>query len=163
MTAIFVSYSRKNADVSYEIAEALRTRGYTVWTDVGGITGGAVWQSEIEDAITNCDIMIVMMSPAARESDWVKREILFALDLQKTIIPLIVEDVKLPFALYDLQPIDYRENHEQGLAQLVIALSKLSNQESDVEQILVEKSSSNQQAKGMSLLAFRRMLLNRED
>src|SRR5688572_6998213 len=107
MTTIFVSYSRKNSDATHRIANNLRDEGYTVWTDVSGIIGGTVWHTEIEKAIINCDAVVIMLSFAAKNSEWVQKEMLFALENKKPIIPILLEKVTISLALINIQPINY--------------------------------------------------------
>jgi hypothetical protein len=154
MVKIFVSYSRQDKDQVYGLSNTLRARGITVWTDVTGIRGGAVWQYEIEQAILNCDVMVVMWSSAARESHWVKREIIFALDCHRPIIPVLLDEARLSLSLIDIQPIDYTENQEQGLAQLIQALP--DNLVPDAS--LPATDERLPATEGANLVAFRRQL-----
>jgi hypothetical protein len=48
---IFISYSRKDSQITSDLANRLRRLGYKVRTDTTGIPGGATWLSEIEEAI----------------------------------------------------------------------------------------------------------------
>lgn len=161
MVAIFVSYSRKDAETAYELADHLRAKGHTVWTDVSSITGGAMWHAEIEKAITRADTVIVVLSQASKDSQWVQKEILFALDLSKPLIPVRIENVSLPLALINLQPIDYLDNREKGLAQLIQAFHQLMNTGEVVTHPPSAMGTPERQThQGMSLVKFRRAALS---
>lgn len=161
MPTIFVSYSRHDSNITQDFAESLRREGYTVWTDVSGIPGGAVWLFEIETAITNCDTFIVMISRNAKESQWVRREYLFALDLKKRIIPICIEDVTLPFALYDLQPINHFMAPNRALSELRAVLDhKLDPATTPASEVEHPKPLKSE---GFTLVDFRRHLLAHPD
>ena len=160
---IFVSYSRHDGNVTYDLADSLRADGHTVWTDVSGIPGGAIWLFEIEKAITACDVFVVMISRGAKESPWVMREILFALDLRKRIIPVRLEDVTLPFALYELQPINYFAAPMRAAQDLLAALSSPASQAVSSPMTDTPSVSLAAAAKGLSLVDFRRYLLTSPD
>ena len=40
---LFISYSRKDSELAHRLADDLRTAGYSVWVDVGGLRGGQKW------------------------------------------------------------------------------------------------------------------------
>jgi hypothetical protein len=124
MPTIFISYSRTNHITVNDLADKLRGAGHTVWTDVSGIPGGAVWHTEIEHAITICDVLLVIVSASSKQSEWVQKEILFALDLHRIIIPVLIEETKLPLALINLQPIQYQQASIQAFSDLILAISK---------------------------------------
>lgn len=161
MTTLFISYSRANSAIVYDLADLLRTQGYEVWTDVTGIVGGAVWQAAIQQAIRDCDAVIVALSAASTASPWVEREILFALDQHKAIIPLMLEEVPLPLSLYNLQKIDYTTNREHGLAELLRALPKPGLPKEPPAPVRPTLETAPRE--GMSLVGFRRWLAARQE
>jgi len=159
MTKIFVSYSRRDKATVYEIANELRSHGYEVWTDVTGIPGGATWQYEIEEAIENCDVVIVMWSQAAKRSQWVQNEILFALDLKKKILPFLLAEVRFSISIINLQPINFIGKMEQGIAKFIQAvpleLSESAPPEDEDEESVPQAAPSE----GVSLVRFRDRIL----
>lgn len=157
---IFISYSRYDGNVTLDLADILRAEGHTVWTDVSGIPGGAIWLFEIEKAISSCGIFVVMISQGAKDSHWVRREILFALDLKKHIIPIRLEDVPMPFALYDHQPLDYYASPTRTLKALK---SALSDHPSSLKQPSGIQPFAPQRPVGLSLANFRRHLMSIKD
>jgi hypothetical protein len=157
MQTLFISYSRHDSNITLTIADRLRQSGHTVWTDVGGIPGGAVWLYEIEEAITNCETLVVMISQGSKDSQWVRREILYALDLKKRIIPIRIEDTTLPFALYDLQPIDHFSDPLKAIESLLGLLGQAKAP--GTHQSTSEATTKPEQLDGLSLVDFRRYLL----
>ena len=89
MSYIFISYSRYDEAYVKNLASVLEQRGLKAWYDAG-IEAGDRWWRTIEDAIEKCAVFMVIMSPEARESEWVEREILLAQRDKKPIIPLLL-------------------------------------------------------------------------
>jgi hypothetical protein len=68
----------------------LEKAGLTVWTD-SGINYGGRWPAVIATQIDDCAAFVAVMSPRPRESEWVQREILYAQENKKPILPLLLE------------------------------------------------------------------------
>lgn len=89
MTHIFISYSRQDQTYAQQIKSALTTRNLPYWMDER-IDPGDDWWDKIDGAIAGCAGMVVIMSPAAKTSRWVQREILLAEDRGKAIFPVLI-------------------------------------------------------------------------
>jgi hypothetical protein len=100
---VFISYSHAAADSAYvhRLAEYLTAARVVVWFD-REIVSGSRWHAVIEERINSCDAFIVVMSPGARESQWVNREIDQADRQRKPIFPLLLEGDRF-FRLADVQ------------------------------------------------------------
>ncbi len=114
MTTIFISHSTKNNDFCKVLAQALRAQGHEVWLDLDSIRDGEPWLRSIEAAIRACDSAVVVLSKAARESEWVEREVLLVMDLAKPLYIAMIEDVPLPLHLINRQFTDFRDESPQG-------------------------------------------------
>lgn len=95
-TAMFVSYSRANADDVLPVIEAATESGHTFWVDQQGISAGDSWAGEIVRAIRGAAGVLVMCSKAAFESDHVKREVYLADRYRRKLIPVYIEDAAPP-------------------------------------------------------------------
>ncbi|MBZ0301097.1 MAG: toll/interleukin-1 receptor domain-containing protein, partial [Anaerolineae bacterium] len=89
MTHIFISYSRQDQAYAQQIKHALIARNLPHWMD-DRIDPGDGWWDEIDRAIANCACLVVIMTPAAKASRWVQREILLGEDRGKPIFPLLL-------------------------------------------------------------------------
>jgi len=89
MPHIFISYSRQDQTYAQVIQNALAERNLPYWMD-DRIDPGDGWWDEIDRAIAGCACMLVIMTPAAKASRWVQREILLAEDRGKPIFPLLL-------------------------------------------------------------------------
>lgn len=123
---IFISHSRKDdADTDW-LAAKLRDAGFTVWVDVESIAPGATWPRAIQQAVESCGALIVVLTASSRDSTWVERETLLALDLRKPVFVALFEDVTLPLHLLTIQYSDFRGKRERPLNRLIAALGKVS-------------------------------------
>lgn len=89
MTHIFISYSRQDQGYALHLKAALTARSLPYWMDER-IDPGDGWWDEIDSAIAGCACLVVIMTPAAKASRWVQREILLAEDRGKPIFPLLL-------------------------------------------------------------------------
>src|SRR4051812_27916237 len=87
---IFLSYARADGT---ESAELLRNRlqdaRHVAWVDRHDIPGGAEWKTEVAKALLSVDAFILLISPAAMQSEPVRQELEIAASLQKHIIPIL--------------------------------------------------------------------------
>ena len=124
---IFISYSRRDDEVMRRIAFFLRDQGFKVWVDNEKlISGTPAWEESIENAIKNAFAVIVILSPEAKSSEWVRREIACADQYQKRVFPVLVkgdEDESLPIRLITRQYIDMRGDETLGLNTLMAAIT----------------------------------------
>ncbi len=120
--AAFFSYSREDSEFALRLAEDLKAAGGVVWIDQLDIAPGQEWDNAIEDAVTQCPRMLLILSAASVKSPKVRNEIAFALDEKKTIIPVLYQDCTVPLQLRRIQHIDFRTDHTRGLKVLLKAL-----------------------------------------
>ncbi len=127
-TQFFMSYSREDASYQKRVLNELRQRGIKVWVDTENlIPGSPTWEREIERAIRSAAGIIVLLSPEANNSEWVRREISFAEQNQKRIFPVLIhgdEDDSIPLRLSAHQRVDLRRNFTAGMDELEKALKE---------------------------------------
>lgn len=123
---VFISYSRRNTEVMLRISHALQQANIPVWTDERLTAGTLSWKNTIEHAIQSAFCMVVLMSPAAKTSEWVERELDYAYMLQCPIYPVLVDGSQrdaVPFELINVQYIDVRTDFDHRIQQLVHLLT----------------------------------------
>lgn len=125
---IFLSYSRKNVEMMNYLRDDLRGIGFSVWTDELLQPGTPVWELEIEKALKESSCLVVLLSPDAHNSEWVRREITLADELKTTVFPLWVEGAdeseSIPLRLITAQWIDVRQDYKKGFDILVSHIQK---------------------------------------
>jgi hypothetical protein len=120
---IFISYSRKDTRFVKKLARDLKKVDYEVWWDQVDLPGGENWVQKIPNAIESSDYVIVVLSLNSAESKWVQKEYTQALDFGRNIIPIKLDQFHVPFALIDLNPIDFhREKYRTNFNKLLAAL-----------------------------------------
>jgi hypothetical protein len=91
---IFISYSRRDQEFVTRLASDLNTQVANVWFDQSTIQLGQKWHDEIMDGIRECKAFILVLSPDSMESKYVQEEVTKALELGKTIFPVIYRPAK---------------------------------------------------------------------
>lgn len=124
---VFMSYSRIDEEVMRRITTFLRNQGIKVWVDNEELVPGTpIWEEEIENAINGAFAVVVVLSPDAKGSEWVRREITYADQYEKRVFPVLVnsdEDSSIPIRLITRQFVDIRSNEEVGLNSLSAAIA----------------------------------------
>jgi len=75
-----MSFADEDRPFAQRVVGRLRQHGLDVWFAPSHLRGADQWHDEIGRALDRCDWFILVLSPAAIRSRWVKRELLFALD-----------------------------------------------------------------------------------
>ncbi len=124
---IFVSYSRVDVDTMRHIRACLEADHLVPWTDTELEPGTPVWEATIAEAIEKAAAVIALLSPDAKKSIWVARELNYAEELGVKIIPVLVNGdsaTAVPFRLVSTQRIDARTDFDAAMRQLVDVLRK---------------------------------------
>lgn len=119
---IFFSYSRDDSEFVLNLAKEMRAEGADVWLDQLDIKPGSRWDKSIEDALDASDAVLVILSKTSVDSNNVMDEVSYALEEEKTVIPVLFEECDVPFRIRRLQFADFTESHEKGMATLTKAL-----------------------------------------
>lgn len=90
---VFITYSRQDTDFAKQLIADLEQAGHACWIDTTKIKGGDEWVDMIADAIRNSYALVVLVTKKSLNSLWVRKEILWAEQKQKLIVPMILEDV----------------------------------------------------------------------
>lgn len=99
MPKVFISYNRTDLDRALALEQAMQAHGIGVWRDQHSLYGGQQWPKAIGEALADCDAVVLLWSANAAAGHYVEFEWNTALALKKKIIPLLLDDTKLPPAL----------------------------------------------------------------
>ena len=122
---VFLSHSSLDLVFADQIADILRRHGVPVWYSRTNILGAKQWPDEIGAALKRCDWLVLVLSPNAVESVWVKRELLFSLNDRRyteRIIPILhrhCDYADLSWTLAALQMIDFTQSFADGCRALL--------------------------------------------
>jgi hypothetical protein len=126
MTDIFICASTADKPIRNALRGSLSRYIKTVWTHDRDIQTGTDYQQAIKTGIENADNLIFLISPDSVASEHCQRELAYALQYNKRVIPLLVAsipDSEIPDVLRGLQYIDFTENHrEAGLDEILTIL-----------------------------------------
>ncbi|HEY2068484.1 MAG TPA: SUMF1/EgtB/PvdO family nonheme iron enzyme [Rhizomicrobium sp.] len=107
MADVFLSYKREDAATAERIADALKAEGISVWWD-DRITPERPWDEIIEEHISAAASVVVLWSPRAAASEWVRTEAHYAQDRAK-LIPVTIEACNIPLAFLLKQTVNLCE------------------------------------------------------
>jgi TIR domain len=127
MHEIFISYSRHDSDAANALGDTLCKAGLSVWLDRNAIREGDAFDTQIEEAIAQTRVVIVIWSEHSVKSHWVRAEAAYALGKHK-LLPILVDQSEPPLQFLQIQTIDFRywdrtSNHH-AFQQLAGALAK---------------------------------------
>lgn len=129
MAHIFISHSSDDNAITAEIADALTAAGLPVWVDFDGVAPGDSWYDEIETRIRDCPVFLLVWSHAARRSRWVRKEMLSAIEQNKPLRVVRVDDEPLGLAIVDVQHIDLTADQDGGIRKLIADLRRIRKQQ----------------------------------
>ncbi|MFX0039498.1 MAG: tetratricopeptide repeat protein [Candidatus Heimdallarchaeota archaeon] len=103
---LFVSYSHVDKLHVYPIIDYLNKAGINIWYDEG-IPISENWKQVIVENIEKCTAFLVFITPHILNSEYVQKEIKFALKREKPFFPVYLKETKLPneleFEISELQ------------------------------------------------------------
>ena len=121
---VFISHSSRDRDFVVRLARLLKDHKVDYWFSVH-IAGAKQWHDEIGRALGRCDWFLIVLTPNAVRSKWVKHELLFARRedrYKEKIIPLLHKSCKyerLSWTLPELQLVEFRGSFDLGCRQLL--------------------------------------------
>ena len=101
MSDIFISYASADRERARLLADALASRGYSVWWD-RTIPPGRVFDEVIQEAIQSARCMVVLWSADSVRSNWVKTEAAEGA-ARGILVPALVSEVAPPIEFKRIQ------------------------------------------------------------
>src|SRR5512139_2725826 len=74
MTLVFISHSSKDSPFARQLVDRLSAAGLPIWIAPDSIEPGEEWVDAIERGLTASTHLVLLISPAAITSRWVKLE-----------------------------------------------------------------------------------------
>ena len=119
MSKVFISYSREDAGLVYPLVARLKRHGVSIWIDEHNIKSGMRWDVAIEEALRDASHMLVILSKASVESQYVRAEIDLALDTNTIIVPILISPCTRPFQIRQIQYINFMIDESKGFDKLL--------------------------------------------
>ncbi|MFN8373390.1 MAG: TIR domain-containing protein [Anaerolineae bacterium] len=140
MKRVFISYSRRQKTFADRLARDLSDAGLDVWIDFRQIEGGERWRDEIYKGLEKSEGVVFCLSPDAIKSEWCRREVATARSQSKPVYPVVVvealellDDYEETAWMAEIQYIPFEERYEQGINELITALSGKRDPYDDID------------------------------
>lgn len=103
---LFASYARQDAPAVRTVVDAVRRHGIDVWLDVDELRPGEVFADQVRQALSEAAGILVFLSAASCQSEYVRREVVVFAAANRLVIPVSLERViSLPPALLFLSSV----------------------------------------------------------
>lgn len=127
---VFISYSRKDQEVADYLCDFLKENDMEYWIDREGIFSSSNYKELIVDAIEVSKAVIFISSVNSNSSINVIREIGYAVNMNKPILPLKLDDAQyaksIRLDISDIDQIDFR-NPGMSSKKLITSLMFVVN------------------------------------
>lgn len=128
MASIFLSHASQDKKWVKQLAKDLRDLNHNIWLDEWNIKGGESIPKKISEGLESSDYVVVILSKAASKSNWVEVEwqtkYWEEIESNKVmVIPVLIEECKIPKLLKHKKYIDFRTNYALGLVNLTSSIN----------------------------------------
>lgn len=144
---IFISYSRRDTEFVTRLASDLDAHVAGVWFDQSTIQLGQNWHDEIIEGIKECKAFILVLSPDAAASKYVLEEVNKAVELGKTIFPILYRPGKwtgeFESLIKEIQTLDLRSgSYTDNFQKLVDGLIEAGAGKANTERPFLRQSTN---------------------
>ncbi|RMD96907.1 MAG: TIR domain-containing protein [Bacteroidetes bacterium] len=123
---IFISHAHQDADFAHRLADDLQQRGWQPWIAPDSIRPGEKWVEAINRGLAESGIFVLVLTPDAVNSGWVRDETNVAIELQREgklrLLPLLLKPCDLPPLWRVYQQIPFQTDYDKGLEALLTEL-----------------------------------------
>lgn len=123
---VFLSHANQDAEFAGKLAGDLRGEEWRVWMAPDSIRPGEKWVEAIERGLAESGVFLLVLTPDAVASRWVRTEAAAAIDLEHQgevrIIPLELAPGDAPLLWRQYQYVPFRRGYESGLDALLARL-----------------------------------------
>ena len=110
---VFISYAREDGtEFAAKLSRDLSEAGHQAWRDTEQLAtrGGEAWEAELTEQLLSAELVVVVLTPAACSSLFVRGEFSKALDNKLTVVPALFLDCDVPLALSGRQHLDFQSD-----------------------------------------------------
>ena len=155
MAKIFLSYAREDVDSAKRLAEAVGDAGHDVWWD-RHIQGGSRFTAEIDRALKDAEVVVVLWTDASVESAWVQDEAAEGRDTGR-LVPVSLNGCRPPlgFRQFHTVALDLNGHGEPDhLQELLGAIGKTAGNGSAAKASAKPAEGQSQPGISMCVLPF---------
>jgi HEAT repeat protein len=110
MAHVFICYDREDRDFAEVVQAKLERAGHVTVMDFDILSAGDDWQDRLDLEIRRSQALVVIMTPEARQSDYVAYEWAFALGAGVKVIPLELKQTSFSPRLHSLHRLDFTKS-----------------------------------------------------
>ena len=115
---VFASYSRVDGRLVTQLLGLFAAVDVPVFRDEQSVKPGQKWRIAIDEAIEQCQTILVFWCEHAAQSSEVRSEYEHAIALGKRVVPVLMDQTALPPNLGQYQGLDLRSHHNFILSNL---------------------------------------------
>ncbi len=117
-TQVFISQARNDREIADSLASELKRRGFSVWEEKE-VSPGQKWDSYIESALENSDLMVALLREHSYSSSYVRNELEYALFSERfknRLLPVFIASsrekkfLRIPWVLESLKHLKFDES-----------------------------------------------------
>jgi hypothetical protein len=122
---VFISHSHEDADFAELLKLQLEKNGIKGWIDGEKLKIGQDWRQEIDEGIIKSIALIVIMTPDAKNSEYVTYEWAFGWGKQIPVFPVMLKQTPLHPRLESLQYLDFTNRLTRPWQKLIDSIKAL--------------------------------------
>lgn len=132
---VFVCYSRHDIDIAKQICERLIKENITVFYDAFTLPIGEDFASSITETISNSKLILYLHSHYSIQSNWVRKELEFAINMGLEVIPVNIsgfrsDNSSIRMLLYNKYWIEYDHdafNYQEQFEKVIHNILRVVN------------------------------------
>lgn len=139
----FLSHHSSKAELVEHLSKYLEKNDIETWYAPRNIPAGSDWPNEIENAISGCSAFILLFCAQADSSQQVKRELALADKYKKPVFWVKIENVEpnnLGYFLTSTQWLNWLDNRDDTLEQLVRDIFAIDNHKNEIPEVSHQKN-----------------------
>jgi hypothetical protein len=120
---VFLSYASEDRELARQLGVKLAKAGLDTWDPAEALFPGDNWALRIGEALEDSEAMVVLISPDSVKSEWVQREIQYALGaphFKGRLIPVMVRPTKdIPWILKKFPSVQAHKDLAHAVREIV--------------------------------------------
>jgi isopentenyl diphosphate isomerase/L-lactate dehydrogenase-like FMN-dependent dehydrogenase len=128
MKQVFISYQHDDGDFADALIQRVQEAGFPTWIDNDQLQAGTDWREGIDHAIKASCALIVIMSPAAKASEYVTYEWAFAWGAGIKVIPILYKPTPLHPRLETLHYLDFVKHSSRPWNKLIALIKEIAQE-----------------------------------
>ncbi len=129
MAKIFISHSSSDTKLAYRLKEQLESINIEVWLDIKDINVGDTLVGRIMQGIEKCDYLLILISASSLSSNWVNKELTWAMtreinDDSFAVLPVLLDNSPIPPILSDKLYFKINTKNKNHVSKIVTNIVK---------------------------------------